>query len=214
MWSNGRATPYDDGTGGLQTYGVHPFALIQTQQKDEWMGIFFRNANAQSPIITYKDGNNATLTYVTTGGELEIYFFTKGNAKEIIAAYHNLIGKPALPPLWSLGWQFASYDYTNLAKYDEVIKGYNDAGIPFEGVFFDIPYMQAFADFTVDSTTFPDLATWTATLHGKNQKLTLIIDAAISAEDQIENKYFNNANSAKALLASTAYPEDNKGWLM
>jgi len=74
--------------------------------------------------------------------------------------------------------------------------------------------MQAFADFTVDSTTFPDLATWTATLHGKNQKLTLIIDAAISAEDQIENKYFNNANSAKALLASTAYPEDNKGWLM
>lgn len=28
MWSNGRPTPYDDGTGGLQTYGVHPFALI------------------------------------------------------------------------------------------------------------------------------------------------------------------------------------------
>jgi len=54
MWSNGRATPYDDGSGGLQTYGVHPFALIQTQQKDEWMGIFFRNANAQSPNITNK----------------------------------------------------------------------------------------------------------------------------------------------------------------
>jgi alpha-glucosidase (family GH31 glycosyl hydrolase) len=68
------------------------------------MGIFFRNANAQSPIITNKEGANATLTYITTGGELEIYFFTKGNAKEIISAYHDLIGHPTLPPLWSLGW--------------------------------------------------------------------------------------------------------------
>jgi alpha-glucosidase (family GH31 glycosyl hydrolase) len=33
-----------------------------------------------------------------------MYFFTKGSAKEIITAYHNLIGKPALPPFWSLGW--------------------------------------------------------------------------------------------------------------
>jgi alpha-glucosidase (family GH31 glycosyl hydrolase) len=45
MWANGRDSQYDDGSGGKQTYGVHPFALVQTQQKDEWMGIFFRNSN-------------------------------------------------------------------------------------------------------------------------------------------------------------------------
>ena len=28
MWANGQETPYDDGSGGLQTYGVHPFTLI------------------------------------------------------------------------------------------------------------------------------------------------------------------------------------------
>ena len=87
MWSNGRNESYDDGSGGKQTYGVHPFALVQTQEKTEWMGIFFRNANAQSPVITYKDEVNATLTYITTGGQLEMYFFTKGNAKQIIKAY-------------------------------------------------------------------------------------------------------------------------------
>ena len=54
MWANGRNESYDDGTGGKQTYGVHPFALVQTQSKTEWMGIFFRNANAQSPVITNK----------------------------------------------------------------------------------------------------------------------------------------------------------------
>jgi len=82
MWANGRKESYDDGTtGGKQTYGVHPFALIQSQEATEWLGIFFRNANAQSPVITNKANDTATLTYLTTGGQLEMYFFTKGNAK-------------------------------------------------------------------------------------------------------------------------------------
>jgi alpha-glucosidase (family GH31 glycosyl hydrolase) len=104
MWANGRETPYDDGMGGKQTYGVHPFALIQTQAKDEWMGIFFRNSNIQSPVITEKVDGNFSLSYVSTGGLLEMYFFTKGSSKEIIQAYHNLIGKPKLTPFWSMGW--------------------------------------------------------------------------------------------------------------
>ena len=28
MWANGREANYDNGVGGKQTYGVHPFALI------------------------------------------------------------------------------------------------------------------------------------------------------------------------------------------
>lgn len=119
-----------------------------------------------------------------------MYFFTKGNAKQIISAYHNLIGKPSLPPFWSLGWQFASYDYENLTKYDEVIKGYKDADIPFEGVFFDIPYMDQFTDFSVDQTTFPDLVNWTLQLHSDNHKLTLIVDAGLAANN-IESKYYS-----------------------
>jgi len=67
------------------------------------MGIFFRNSNIQSPVIT-NTTNNFTLSYVSTGGVLEMYFFTKGSAKEIIQAYHSLIGKPTLAPFWSLGW--------------------------------------------------------------------------------------------------------------
>ena len=116
MWANGRNESYDDGSGGKQTYGVHPFALIQTQDRSEWMGIFFRNANAQSPVITNNDtASTSTLTYVTTGGELEMYFFTKGSAKQIIKAYQNMIGKPQLPPFWALGWHAASAGYTNLS---------------------------------------------------------------------------------------------------
>jgi len=81
MWANGQETPYDDGKGGKQTYGVHPFALVQTKDPKEFMGIFFRNTNAQSPVLVFNDDGGSTLSYITTGGSLDIYFFFKGTAK-------------------------------------------------------------------------------------------------------------------------------------
>lgn len=30
MWANGQDSKMDNGQGGLQTYGVHPFALVQS----------------------------------------------------------------------------------------------------------------------------------------------------------------------------------------
>lgn len=57
MWANGQETPYDDGSGGKQVYGVHPFVLVQTAKKGEFMGVFFRNSNAQSPVIRYVNEN-------------------------------------------------------------------------------------------------------------------------------------------------------------
>lgn len=87
MWATGRDSPYDDGTGGKQGHGVHPFALIQTKNKGQYMGIYFRNTNAMSPIIRYKSDGGSTLSYITTGGQLEIYFMFKGSPKDIIKQY-------------------------------------------------------------------------------------------------------------------------------
>lgn len=68
MWANGQETPYDPGTAGHQTYGVHPFMLVQSETKGEYMGLYFRNSNAQSPIIVYTGDSEARFSYITTGG--------------------------------------------------------------------------------------------------------------------------------------------------
>jgi len=110
LWANGQSTAYDAGHGGAQTYGVHPFALIQTEVAGEFFGLYFRNTNAASPVIRHKSGsgtnapNGATISYITTGGEIEIFVFTKGDAKGIIKQYQNFVGRPSLPPVWALGW--------------------------------------------------------------------------------------------------------------
>jgi alpha-glucosidase (family GH31 glycosyl hydrolase) len=88
MWANGQETPYDDGRGGKQTYGVHPFVLVQTAVKGQFLGIYFRNSNAMSPVINYEgsmnNGNGAYFSYITTGGQIEMYMMFNGSPKEII----------------------------------------------------------------------------------------------------------------------------------
>jgi len=80
MWSHGvsrEVASTED--GGKQAYGVHPFCLVRAE--GEFIGIFFRNANAQSPIISHRKDGSSILSYITTGGNLDINFFFKGTAK-------------------------------------------------------------------------------------------------------------------------------------
>ena len=39
----------------------------------------------------------------------------------------------------------------------EVVNGYNKAGMPLEAIWLDIPYLNGYADFTVNTTAFPDI---------------------------------------------------------
>jgi len=84
MWTRG-TNDLDEGTGGGESYGVHPFCLVKAE--GEFFGMFFRNANAQSPIITFNKDGTTILSYITIGGNLDINFFFKGTAKQIIANY-------------------------------------------------------------------------------------------------------------------------------
>lgn len=47
--------------------------------------MFFRNTQGQSPVIRFNEDGTSTLSYITIGGNVEVNFFLKGSAKEIIA---------------------------------------------------------------------------------------------------------------------------------
>jgi hypothetical protein len=80
MWARGFGFEYTPATGGNQAYGVHPFVMVQGKDKSQFMGMYFHNSNAQSPIITYDStGGGSTLSYITIGGVIEVYFFLHGS---------------------------------------------------------------------------------------------------------------------------------------
>ena len=163
MWSQSDHAEVDDGRGGKQLAGMHPFCLIKAEQSDEFIGIFFRSSNAEAPIISYYQNSNI-LSFVTTGGNLDMNFFLCGSAKEVISAYHQFIGLPELPPFWALGWHAGSNSWDTLEDVKKVVNRYDELGIPLETIWLDGSYMDGHADFTVNETAFPNLKNYTAQL--------------------------------------------------
>jgi hypothetical protein len=87
MWAVGLDSPIDDGLGRKGTYGVHPFILVQSAVKGDYFGMFFRNSNAQSPVLKFTEDGKSILSYITIGGQIEIFFFLHGSAKDIVSQY-------------------------------------------------------------------------------------------------------------------------------
>lgn len=72
---------------------------------------------------------------------------------------------------------------------EEVIDKYAEANMPLETMYLDIPYMDNYKDFTVSKKAFGKIADLTKRLHDADQRLVLILDAAISADDVNDQVY-------------------------
>lgn len=87
---------------------------------------------------------------------------------------------------------------------EDVIDKYATAGMPLETIYLDIPYMNKYSDFTVNQTAFHDIQGLATRLHNANQKLVLIIDAAISADD-LNGPYYTKGNTDDIFIKSSMY---------
>jgi alpha-glucosidase len=50
------------------------------------------------------------------GADLDIFYVCGDNVQEIVKNFAELVGKPCMPPLYSLGYQGSTMYYTELPK--------------------------------------------------------------------------------------------------
>ncbi len=62
-----------------------------------------------------------------------------------------------------------------------MVEGYKNASIPLEGVWLDVPYLSTNEDFKVNTTSFPDLKSLKTSLNSTNQKLSVAVQASLTA---------------------------------
>ncbi|KAF3827276.1 hypothetical protein GH733_002762, partial [Mirounga leonina] len=122
------------------------------------------------------------VTYRVIGGILDFYIFLGDTPEQVVQQYQELIGRPAMPAYWSLGFQLSRWNYKSLDVVKEVVQRNRNASIPFDTQYTDIDYMEAKKDFTYDKVAFQGLPEFVQDLHEHGQKYVIILDPAISID--------------------------------
>jgi len=175
LFSRDAATP----EGGVNLYGVHPFYL--NMEKDgNANAVFLKNSNAMDIILQ----PTPAITYRPIGGILDFYIFLGPTPNEAIQQYTEVIGKPTMPPYWSLGFHLCRYGYDTIENMEMVRSRMAGKGIPQDVQWNDIDYMESYRDFTIDLNKFHGLSSFVDNLHDKGMHYMMITDPAISSTKQ------------------------------
>lgn len=174
MWNFDTATPVN-----LNLYGSHPFYL-DLRSSGLAHGVFLRNSNGMDVSL-----NDQSLSYKVIGGILDFYFFLGPQPEAVIEQYQEVIGHPALPPYWALGFHQSRYGYPNVETLEAVVGNYSSNKLPLDTMWTDIDYMDQYKDFTLDPNNFAEdkMQQFVANLHSDGQHYVVITDPGIKNEN-------------------------------
>ncbi|XP_077467238.1 sucrase-isomaltase, intestinal [Stigmatopora argus] len=167
--------------GTHNLYGHYPFFLCLEDTSGKSFGVFLMNSNAME--VTLQPA--PAVTFRTIGGILDFYIFFGDTPEQVVQEFLELIGRPVIPPYWSLGFQLSRWDYGSLSEVKKTVERNRAAGLPYDIQYTDIDYMEDKKDFTYDKIKFKELPQFADYLHEKGQKYILILDPAIATSKRI-----------------------------
>ncbi|GIY54980.1 sucrase-isomaltase, intestinal [Caerostris extrusa] len=125
--------------GPNNLYGVHPFYMC-LEKSSNTHGVLLLNSNAMEVSLLPAPG----ITFRTIGGIIDLFFIVGKEPENTVKLYTSLIGKPMMPPYWSLGFQLSRYGYNSLDTVKKVVERTRKAGIPQDVQFLDIDHMEVY----------------------------------------------------------------------
>ena len=143
---------------GHTVYGlgerIAPFRLesrTYTIETMDWGNPYYENLYGHHPVyMRMEDGGNAhlvmlwnsdamdvvladtSITYKVTGGIIDLFFFLGPAPLQLIQQYTDVIGKPFMPPLWSIGYHQCRDGYPTANYTLQVAKNYTLNRLPLD----------------------------------------------------------------------------------
>mmetsp|Transcript_1630 Transcript_1630/g.5773 ORF Transcript_1630/g.5773 Transcript_1630/m.5773 type:complete len:900 (+) Transcript_1630:70-2769(+) len=169
----------DQGTPAHENlYGTHPMymELRQSEGSTNAHGVFLFNSNAQSVQL-----QSGALTWRTIGGVVDLWFMLGPSPVQVIEQYSSVVGRPAMPPYWHLGFNQCRWGYKSIQETASVTYNYKRFNIPLDTQWNDIDIFDEYRDFTTDPTYYPveEVRAFTDYLHGNGQHYIMITDPGI-----------------------------------
>ena len=95
---------------------------------------------------------------VSIGGVGDMFVILGSDPKSISSQYINsIVGKPTMPPDFAIGWQQCRWGYRDTDETRNNVEQYQTLGIPLDGQWQDIDYLDNYRDFTYDPDRYADL---------------------------------------------------------
>ncbi|XP_056906491.1 sucrase-isomaltase, intestinal isoform X3 [Takifugu flavidus] len=174
--------------GTHNLYGHFPFFLCLEDESGKSFGVFLMNSNAME--VTLQPA--PAVTYRTIGGILDFYIFFGDTPEKVVQEFLELIGRPVIPPYWSLGFQLSRWNYGSLKEVKTTVERNRAVELPYDVQYTDIDYMEDKKDFTYDRVKFDGLPEFADYLHVKGQKYILILDPAIATSRRVGNTSYDS----------------------
>jgi alpha-glucosidase len=114
-------------------------------------------------------------------GPIDYYVVAGPSLAEVVRRYTDLTGKAPLPPLWSLGYQQSRYSYASANEVRAVAARLRAEHVPTDVIWLDIDFQDRNRPFTVNRSTFPDLAGLAGDMGREGIRLIAITDLHVAA---------------------------------
>jgi len=115
-------------------------------------------------------------------GQPNLYLIYGPSLPELTRKLQNLIGTTPMPPAWALGYHQCRWGYESEADLLELDANFREHGIPVDGLWLDIDYMDGYRVFTFAQKHFPKPAAAMKKLAKAGRKVIPIIDPGVKFE--------------------------------
>lgn len=153
-------------------------------------GVFFDNTYKTE--FKFGTESNQYYSFEAAGGNLVYYFIYGPSAKQVIARYVQLTGKPIMPPVWAFGFAQCRGMLTSEQLSREIASGYRKRQIPCDIIYQDIGWTQNLQDFEWRKENYQQPKAMLADLAKDGFKVIVSQDPVIS---QVNKKQWREADS-------------------
>jgi alpha 1,3-glucosidase len=115
-------------------------------------------------------------------GLLDIYVFLGPSAKDVMAQYSILTGRPQLPPQFSLAYHQCRWNYRDEEDVDHVDDMFDEHDIPYDVLWLDIEHTDQKKYFTWDNKLFPTPKRMIDDVASKGRNMVTIVDPHIKRD--------------------------------
>ncbi|HUX41997.1 MAG TPA: glycoside hydrolase family 31 protein [Rectinemataceae bacterium] len=117
-------------------------------------------------------------------GAPDLWIIAGRDPADIARKVQSLQGRTPLPPLWALGHHQCRWGYRGIDEVKAIAEGYDDRGIPNDGIWLDIDSMEGFRVFSVGEGGWKGTEEAVASLGEKGFRVVPILDPGIRRDPE------------------------------